>query len=96
MSEPDASYSSETIQNTRVKVKPKKNPELWEKKKTIKQGIGFAFIGTLGVIINGIIFSALSQIEAFRGLPLDWWIFKEITWAWNRDFSCIRMEFFNE
>ncbi len=56
---------------------------MWEKKKTIKQGIGFALIGTLGVIINGIVYSALSQIDTFRGVPLDWWIFKEITWAWG-------------
>ena len=56
---------------------------MWEKKKTIKQGIGFAFIGTLGVIINGIVYSALSQIDTFRGIPLNWWIFREITWAWG-------------
>ena len=52
-------------------------------KTTVKQGFGFAIVGTGGVIVNGIVYALLSQFEMFRGIPLSYSIFKEITWAWG-------------
>jgi hypothetical protein len=54
---------------------------MWNTKLTVKQGIGFALVGTGGVVVNGIVYAGLSQLGIFRGIPLNWWIFKEITWA---------------
>jgi putative flippase GtrA len=56
---------------------------MWNLKRTLKQGIGFALVGAGGVVVNGTVYAGLSQLEIFRGTPLNWWIFKEITWAWG-------------
>lgn len=52
-------------------------------KKTWKQVFGFAVVGFFGTVLNGIVYAVLSLFPAFRRVPLSWWIFEQITWAWG-------------
>jgi len=52
-----------------------------------KRGLKFAIVGAFGVIINGLVFSTLSDFDIFNispfGLGSYIHYFENITWAWG-------------
>jgi len=78
-----------------MKLLPSLKTQDWTPHHTVKQAAKFILIGILGTLINGLVYSLLSQFEIFNGIPWKqlfsslpilyhtFSFLNSITWAWG-------------